>query len=438
MLAALGFALTLLFCLLFAASAQAASMYVLRDDATGGDCTAIGSWDNASKTCTMTTDVSVLVAGDTGIEIVDDNLRLDGAGHQITGLGATFPPPDPGVWVPEYGVVLNSVAGVRISNLAIHDIDAGIQINGGNTNLVIDSEIRDCSHGVWLVLSTGNAVANSDFIDNIWAGVDLVSANDNLVSGNTIASSTNWGVRMFEADGNTLSGNLISNRGTAAAGTGTAVYIYYSDNNTVMSNTLSSANYGVHIDAGADNDIWVNSFRGNVVQADDAGGNIFNLAAPTGGNHWDDFDEPAEGCMDISPTDGFCDSPYVFSGNQDNLPRIAPCPECPDDLTIPTLSLSLTSVYWGSYTDYTAGLLSIDYSIANSGASNAFNVQITNATATNGVIPVVSLPIPVGDIAAGGSAPVTIQYTVPGGVGSFVASLIASAEDSRGITYTYP
>ena len=29
----------------------------ITDDSTGGDCTTIGTWDSASKTCTLTSDV---------------------------------------------------------------------------------------------------------------------------------------------------------------------------------------------------------------------------------------------------------------------------------------------------------------------------------------------------------------------------------------------
>lgn len=43
-------------------------------------------------------------------------------------------------------------------------------------------------------------------------------------------------------------------------------------------------------------------------------GNVFNLEKPVGGNYWSDWTSPdADG-------DGFVDSPYVFTGGQDDLP----------------------------------------------------------------------------------------------------------------------
>jgi len=79
------------------------------------------------------------------------------------------------------------------------------------------------------------------------------------------------------------------------------------------------------------NQIYNNNFIGNTLQASVSGScfnpigcglgsNVFNLATPTGGNFWDNFDTPAEGCSDTAPADGFCDSAFVFSGVQDNLP----------------------------------------------------------------------------------------------------------------------
>src|SRR5262245_60115131 len=46
----------------------------------GGDCSSIGKWDAASKTCTLTGDLT----GES-IQIAGDGITLDGAGHTLTG-----------------------------------------------------------------------------------------------------------------------------------------------------------------------------------------------------------------------------------------------------------------------------------------------------------------------------------------------------------------
>ena len=50
----------------------------ITDDATGGGCTTKGTWDSASKTCTLTYDVSE------PITIDSDGITLDGNNHTVT------------------------------------------------------------------------------------------------------------------------------------------------------------------------------------------------------------------------------------------------------------------------------------------------------------------------------------------------------------------
>lgn len=103
----------------------------------------------------------------------------------------------------------------------------------------------------------------------------------------------------------------------------------------------------------------------------------------------------------------------------------------------PSLSLSKTSTYWGSYADYTAGLLSVDYSIGNgAGTTNAYNVTIAGAVNTNGVT--MASATAGGNIAGGGSAAVTVKYNVPSGVGSFSSTVYATAKDLCNNSYAYP
>ena len=53
--------------------------YTITDDATDGDCSTIGTWDSASKTCTLSGDLTE------GITIGSSYITLDGNNHSITG-----------------------------------------------------------------------------------------------------------------------------------------------------------------------------------------------------------------------------------------------------------------------------------------------------------------------------------------------------------------
>lgn len=104
----------------------------------------------------------------------------------------------------------------------------------------------------------------------------------------------------------------------------------------------------------------------------------------------------------------------------------------------PDLSISMTSSYWGNYTNYLNRELSVDYSISNNSAAvNAYGVEVTGSSNTDGVTLSSTTPVSAGDIAAGSSAPVTLVYHVPEGVGSFHANVTGTASDGTN-DYDYP
>ena len=72
------------------------------------------------------------------------------------------------------------------------------------------------------------------------------------------------------------------------------------------------------------NQIWLNNFYLNDSAIDLVGGglNTFDHPRPKGGNFWKPH---TPNCADGNG-DGFCDAPYVFRGNQDDLPHVAPIP----------------------------------------------------------------------------------------------------------------
>jgi rhodanese-related sulfurtransferase len=122
------------------------------------------------------------------------------------------------------------------------------------------------------------------------------------------------------------------------------------------------------------------------------------------------------------------------------------------------LSASKGNVYWGSYADYTNGLLSVDFSLTNNapappGPLNypascggapapvgsceqvyqdphgpAYNSMIVAAPATNGVL-ASTLPAMVGNVAPNSSGSGTVKFSVPPGVSFFQTNVFAVATD---------
>lgn len=102
----------------------------------------------------------------------------------------------------------------------------------------------------------------------------------------------------------------------------------------------------------------------------------------------------------------------------------------------PALSVSSGAPYWQSYWNYQIRILSVHYTIHNSGPA-AKQVTVVGIVATNGVI-LQSLTSNVGDINVGGSGGFLVNYSVPFMVNHFMTTIYATAKDECNNSYSYP
>lgn len=253
----------------------------IRDDATGGDCNSIGIWNSATKTCTLTTDLAET------IQIEGNGVTLDGNRHKITGAGSGW------------GVFFSDKNGITVRNLNIRNFSRGIFARDSSYNSFINNNITSNTESGIYVYSmnvhplVGNTFINNQIGSNGYRGIWVDYSNGATIQNNNIYLHSQYGILLW----------------------------WLSSNNTVVGNTIHNNSYGVYLGYSSNNNIYNNNFIDNPTQAYVYGGsgNIFNLAAPTGGNYWGNYDTPSEGCNDTN-NDGFCDTPYVFTGSQDNLP----------------------------------------------------------------------------------------------------------------------
>ncbi len=206
--AGLAFVLLISLGLFFAGRGAASTTKDIKNNSTGGDCATVGTWNAATETCALATDLTF--QGNNGFHISDNGITLDGNGHSITGSSQSD------------GVLVQGVTGVTVKNLTVQSFDTGVYLNAA-------------------------------------AGVTLT--------------------------GDTIAGNV---------------------------------SYGINLVSSSSNTVYHNNFISNGAQAQASGSNnLFNLAAPQGGNYWSGWTSPD------SDGDGFVDIPYAFTGGQDNLPFTA-------------------------------------------------------------------------------------------------------------------
>ena len=162
----------------------------IRDDATGGDCTQIGTWDWTAKTCTLTGNVHET------IQISDDHVTLDGAGYSISGSGSG------------YGVYAYRQTGWTVKNVHVSNFSYGIFLNRskalltGNTITGNHIGIRFYVSGYSIVDSNTVSENNYGFYFSEWACCTYVVRN-------TIADNTSYGIHFNDSTG--TGGNLVYN-----------------------------------------------------------------------------------------------------------------------------------------------------------------------------------------------------------------------------------
>jgi len=107
------------------------------------------------------------------------------------------------------------------------------------------------------------------------------------------------------------SGGLLDNSGI----------IIITKDNMIVNNNIVDNHYGIRIYEASNNTIYGNNFAVNIINAHvDDGENTWDNGYPSGGNYWDDFDEPSEGAWDNN-SDGIIDSPYqIEENNEDSYP----------------------------------------------------------------------------------------------------------------------
>jgi parallel beta-helix repeat protein len=273
----------------------------IKDDSNGGDCFLIGNWNSESKTCTLTKDVNET------IQIDSDGITLDGNGHEIN-LNMTG-----------YGVYLPYRKGVTIKNLTVTRSVSGIRLYFSHGNTIIkNTSISNDSFGISLISSNNNIVADNTISRNFYRGIGiyLLESNNNIIENNRSFLNSFFGAYLKESSQNIIRDNIFDFHYSAG------VYLKISsNNNTLIFNTFSNNDYGVYLYTSNNNRIYNNNFINNkkrpVVYS--GTGNIFDLPLPDGGNYWSDFDTPEKGCNDLN-NDNICDSPYIFTGGQDNFP----------------------------------------------------------------------------------------------------------------------
>jgi hypothetical protein len=272
---------------------------------------------------------------------------LDPSFDEIEGdyAGPSF---DHGIEVGDFN---SGPSQITITGCTIRGFAKGIHVDGPQQDPVADLAIID-----------------NDIVDNSSFGVHALGYSNNaLLSGNwfrwngeadTFYDTGTADVLLRKDNSNwTITDNLFDGGFVNANRSGLYLGSYLGANPNVVVSFNRFANYddggsaGIELENNTGGQFYNNVFQGNAfgLLVHFSPGNTFwnndfkfssaahahrhpaavNNLFTNGqlGNYWDDFDTPADGCHDLSPQDGICDTAYdtgILDGDPDPIVDIAP------------------------------------------------------------------------------------------------------------------
>ncbi len=224
-----------------AAMISANAGWFINDNETGGDCTSIGTWNAASKTCTLTTDLTGTV------EIDSDGITLDGNSHTITGSNTGN------------GIYLSGRNGVTVKNTNVRNFFLGIYLYSSSNSTLSGNNASNNSYGVYLDSSNHNTLSGNNANSNNDLGINLYSSSNNILMGNIVANNSYiGGIEVgSSSNGNMLSSNLALNNSKG-------IELWSSNNNILNGNNASDNFYsGIRLGFSGNNTLTNNTMIGN-------------------------------------------------------------------------------------------------------------------------------------------------------------------------------
>lgn len=263
--------------------------YTILDDSTGGECTHIGIWNSATKTCTLTMDLN-MAGADSGIAIKSNNIVLDGNGYSLVGPG-------------NIGIFVEGAGGYIIKNLNISNFVAAIlSYNYCGAGTIMNNHIENSEIGILLTYNSDDTVIGNTLVNNYY-GIRAEATGRSVYAQNNISGGYIGLGFIYGSSYNSIADNVISAE--------YSLLLVNSHYNEIKRNTIGS----IYMEAATNSTLYQNNFlfspSGIFIEPSSSPGNIFSLEPPFGGNYWAMYDTPVEGCADGN-TDGFCDIPLVI------------------------------------------------------------------------------------------------------------------------------
>ncbi len=262
-----------------------------------------------------------------------DTTVIDGSGsgkvihitaHYVTISGLKVTNGEYGIWFPPNGYIGHiTMRDVIIDSNDKHGIDI---VHTGGYFLIEDSVIsNNGGDGLYKAHQFHHStIRNCEVFGNNGTGLHAGWGSGTLITNNKVHHNGGIGIWFDSMSNSIMEKNEVYNNGVGI-GVG-----YVGKNNTLRDNIVHhNTVFGIYMNYSpvTGNKIYHNDLIENTTQARELGNNIWDNGYPSGGNYWSDYagvDDYSGPGQNLPGSDGIGDTPYAFTGNQDNYPLMRP------------------------------------------------------------------------------------------------------------------
>ena len=219
-------------------------------------------------------------------------------------------------------LIENSDVYFKIENCTLYNSggspNAGIHLYNVDNGKLIDNNCSSNYSGIMLSNFSDNNTISGNSADHNGCGIFIAGGYSNTVSGNSASYNNYSGIYLLGGTYTNISGNIVSYNNQ----NGLTFFAFSNDYNNITENIFKENSlYGVSIGDGDDNNIYLNCFSGNGINAYDGGSNN-RWDNGTMGNYWSNYTG-----LDVDG-DGIGDVPYNIKGSAGSQDRF-PLMKCP-------------------------------------------------------------------------------------------------------------
>lgn len=238
----------------------------IRDDATGGDCTGVGIWDDINNVCFLTTNLTESVV------LADNGVFLDCQFHSITGSGVGG----------SIGVDADTKRRVALKNCIISNFDRGIFFSRVARGSSFNNEVFGNIVGMEVEGSRGISISSTNAHDNSEDGIFVTASrkvvifnsnsNENGKNGIVFENVRGGNIQTSGISGNTEDGIFLQGavnirirflNANDNGDDGISLNAFTERNTVTNVNFVLNGGNGIHIDGGNDNNISANASTDN-------------------------------------------------------------------------------------------------------------------------------------------------------------------------------